>query len=525
MNNTSPLTAIRRRWWLVVVFALGGALLAGLPKPASVEETATTFTATHTMLVSDSSSSGVSVNQLELLATAGEVPRRVAAVLDYEGNPAELANMIRAQFDFDSGALTIRSKQDTAEASEAIANTFADELAAYVAERQDEVHQNRLAAARTRLADLENQLNEITRLLGETPDDPILLAERDAISRQYGLAFEQTSDLERSSGRLTLTTLERAQAIPEVDSGLSAPTSRSTRAVMGFLVGATLGALSAIVAGLLDRRIRSRETAEEIMGMRARVAIPRVRNSAGGVVVTRGRHDPLSDAYRTVRNVVGFVQTGLGDPRRGRITLVVSPGPGDGKTSLAANLAAAFVEAGQRTIAVNADFRRARLSEALLGTPPPSLPFDFDELDNVPRRVLLQSTGTDNLKLLDLNSVDASPVDLARSTLRQVQRATDAADQIVIDTSPVGATAEVLELVPAADVIVIVSKIGHTNIEAAERTIAILRDIATAPMIFVVGGVKVQRTAYYEYSNRRRLPPPTGGPSPAPEEHELRTSG
>ena len=72
----------------------------------------------------------------------------------------------------------------------------------------------------------------------------------------------------------------------------------------------------------------------------------------------------------------------------------------------------------------------------------------------------------------------------------------------MIDTSPVGATAEVLELIPFADVIVVVARVGGTQISGAERTLAILRDLATVPMILVLGGVKMNKTNYYEYSDR-----------------------
>ena len=86
----------------------------------------------------------------------------------------------------------------------------------------------------------------------------------------------------------------------------------------------------------------------------------------------------------------------------------------------------------------------------------------------------------------------------------------------MIDTSPVGATAEVLDLVPFADVIVMVARVGHTSIDATERTIAILRDLATAPIVLVLGGIKGERNPYHEYSDRREpattahaLPQPT----------------
>jgi Mrp family chromosome partitioning ATPase len=507
MNNLSPLAAIRRRWWLVAGFALLGALLGGIPQPEKVEEQATSFVATHTMLANDGSDTSIiSPSQVILLTTAGEVPARVAERLEYAGNPAELAAQINVVFDFETSALTISTIQATADQSEAVADSFADELNAYLAERQDSVYVDRVAASRQRLEELEESLNELTRSLALNPTDAVLLAERDAVSRQYGLAFEQNGILEQSPDTLTFTTLERAQAVPEVDRGLSAPTSRSTRAAMGLVVGAALGVGIAILMGRLDRKIRSREQAEELMAMRARVAIPKVRHSEGGVVVTGGRHDPLSDSYRTVRNVVGFVQNGLADVKRARITLVVSPGPGDGKTSLAANLASAFVEVGEKTIAVNTDFRRPRLYPALIGARTPDLDCELTELDALPRKALPLQTGATNLKILDLSPLDASPGELTRATLRQVNRLTSGTDQIVIDTSPVGATAEVLELVPHADVIVIVLKVGHTSIQAAERTIALLRDIATAPLVFVIGGIKTERNPYYEYTDRHRHP-------------------
>ena len=295
-----------------------------------------------------------------------------------------------------------------------------------------------------------------------------------------------------------------AQRYPKSTAVSSAPASRPPRAAMGFIVGAALGTALALVLGRLDRKIRSREQAEELVALRARVVIPRVRNTHGGVVVTAGRHDPLSDSYRTVRNVVGFVQGDVGRGQRARVTLVVSPGAGDGKTALAANLAAAFLETDQRTIAVNTDFRRPRLHEAIMGSPSPELPYEIEELDELPRRALPLETAAGNMKIFDIHTVPGSPGELVRATTRQVSRLTEVADQIVIDTSPIGATAEVLEIVPLADVIVLVMRVGHTSMAAAERTIEILRDLTNVPIVFVLGGIKAERSGYNEYTDKTR---------------------
>ncbi len=64
-----------------------------------------------------------------------------------------------------------------------------------------------------------------------------------------------------------------------------------------------------------------------------------------------------------------------------------------------------------------------------------------------------------------------------------------------------------LELVPLADLIVVAVKVGRSEIEAAERTIAILRDLTTAPLLLVITGMKQERRHYYyDYSERVARP-------------------
>ncbi len=519
MKETSALAAIRRRWWVVVLLALLGATLGALPEPARVEEQSKLirYQATHTLLLNNTDSlnssgaTAVSPNQVALLATTGEVPKRVAERIGFQGNSAELASQVEVEFDFVTTALTVTTTQDSAARAEEIANAFADTLNSYLAERQDVVYQERLAAGITRLAKLETQLDALTDDLAADPSDPVLASQQDAISRQYSVAFEQDQVLSEAPLALSFTTLQRAEAfaLDSSSGGLSAPRSRTTRGLLGLAAGLALGIGVAIVMGLLDRKIRSREQAELVLGLRTRVVVPRVKPDRRGLVVRNGRHDALSDSYRTLRNVIGFIHGGLEPVDRARVTLVVSPGPGEGKTSLAANLAAAFVENGQDTIVVNTDFRRPRLAGMVTDGPLVMLPFVLEDLETVEPKWLLAETVDPHLQLLDLSTLSGSAGELVRAAAHLVPQLTRETDAIVVDTSPVGATAEVLDMVPLADVIVVVVRLGQTSISVAERTVEILRDVSTAPMVLVLSGVKQERMGYYEYADRR---------SPAPGE-------
>ena len=188
MNNASPIVAIRQRWWLIVVFAALGALIGWLPQPQKVEQQATSYSATNTSLVNDGGNSAtVSVSQIPLLAVAGEVPARVATDINYSGNSAQLASQVDVNVDFETSALTISTEQDTAEQAELVANTFADELSAYLAERQDADILARKTAAQARVDALSTELNAINDQVVADPLNPILLAQRDALAREYGL--------------------------------------------------------------------------------------------------------------------------------------------------------------------------------------------------------------------------------------------------------------------------------------------------------------------------------------------------
>ena len=57
------------------------------------------------------------------------------------------------------------------------------------------------------------------------------------------------------------------------------------------------------------------------------------------------------------------------------------------------------------------------------------------------------------------------------------------ADAVVVDSSPLGATAEVLELIPAADIVVMVVRIDHTFTDTAIRAIKVVRSLTDVPML------------------------------------------
>jgi capsular exopolysaccharide synthesis family protein len=145
----------------------------------------------------------------------------------------------------------------------------------------------------------------------------------------------------------------RVEVISEADPAGAPDRVRPNRGqvmLVGLLVGLVLGASMA----LADQRVRSVEEVSAAAGVPILGVIPRMPRSQGEQ--TRGRQvylDPMSEvaeAYRAVRTAVFFGP-------RARTVLVSSAERGEGKSTLAANLAIAMTETGHRVLLMDADLR------------------------------------------------------------------------------------------------------------------------------------------------------------------------
>jgi hypothetical protein len=106
MEPIDYVRALIRRWPIIAIGAFIGAAFAYLgtdPTPAPANST---YSATHTLLVTEPTQDSpqqmvgtVTFAQVPVFATTGEVPRRVARALGYQGVPASLAAQLNGNAD------------------------------------------------------------------------------------------------------------------------------------------------------------------------------------------------------------------------------------------------------------------------------------------------------------------------------------------------------------------------------------------------------------------------------------------
>jgi len=309
---------------------------------------------------------------------------------------------------------------------------------------------------------------------------------------KYISAFEGTSGGEGN----TLHVLEPAGYNPTL-LGPSRIRNIAEGAGLGMVVA--LGLLLLLEA--LDNKVRDVGELEELAGVGVAASVPQeFRNLS--LVVDKKPQSQRAEAIRLIRTNVQFA--GIGDSLR---TLVVtSPGAGEGKTSVATDLAVAYAQAGQRVVLLDADLRKPRVGETFKTTDEPGLTGVL--LGNVPLSAALRPWKDGLLQVMTSGARPAQPSELLASTkmaeLLQVLRAET--DLVIIDSAPVMPVADTMGLVAHADAVLVVVRVGSTQRSALTATVTRLQSVDARVVGVVANGGRIDSgEGYYANEPGRRI--------------------
>jgi len=133
--------------------------------------------------------------------------------------------------------------------------------------------------------------------------------------------------------------------------------------MVGFMAGLLLGLAGAGLRDHMDMTLRDPGQANDLLKVPVLGLIPdhgrpsRGRMETEALHVGSGQETPVAEAYRVLRSHIEGVLTA----EEASILLLTSAVPGEGKSTTAVNLAAAFAESGRKVLLVDADFRRPSL--------------------------------------------------------------------------------------------------------------------------------------------------------------------
>jgi capsular exopolysaccharide synthesis family protein len=277
--------------------------------------------------------------------------------------------------------------------------------------------------------------------------------------------------------------------------------------VIGALIGLFLGVLIAFFLEYLDQTIKSAADVERVLEIPVLGLIPLdprgLRGRRNGrrrrtipLITHAAPDDPTSEAYRTLRTNVTFVSA---EQRSLRLICVTSPGPGDGKSTTAANLAITLAQQGAHTLLVDADLRRPLVHHAFNLVQEPGLTDILVGTAGIAEAI--RSNVLSNLDVLPGGALPPNPSELLGSEAmrRLLEELRARYDSVIFDTPPALAVTDAAVLGAATDAVIVVLWAGETEEAAAQRAVEMFRRVQARVAGSVLNGVGKQRDRYYQY--------------------------
>jgi hypothetical protein len=216
------------------------------------------------------------------------------------------------------------------------------------------------------LSELRSRENEMKRRIegasAELKQIPSRTVEEMRLNRELMIASTMYTDLQQ---RALGARLSEKNALPDVatlDTAV-APRLPSTDTTLGILlvaIAASVGLGLALALGLdrVDKRFRYPEQATNELGLDIVGAIPSYRNPSNPAARLE-EASQLIESFRSIALAIRSAFDGIGPVQ----LAITSPGPGDGKSFVSANLASALADSGYRTLLIDGDIRRGALHD------------------------------------------------------------------------------------------------------------------------------------------------------------------
>jgi succinoglycan biosynthesis transport protein ExoP len=277
--------------------------------------------------------------------------------------------------------------------------------------------------------------------------------------------------------------------------------------LFGAVVGLVLGLGGAFAMDYADTSIKTPMDVDRTGNLTILGSIPRVKaksrkhDRASGIAAHMITHhparSPLAESYRTIRTNLQF----MSPDRPIRTLLVSSPIPGEGKSTIAANLAITMAQMGLKTLLVDSDFRKPVLRKVFGVLREEGL---TDLLTGkVGLAEAVSPTEVENLTLLPAGGIPPNPTELLGSKRMEslIEQVKNDYDYTIFDSPPVLAVTDAAILGSKLDGALLIASAGKTGKAALKRTREILERVRTNVLGVIMHMVKPVSGRYSYYTN------------------------
>jgi succinoglycan biosynthesis transport protein ExoP len=507
---------IKRWWWLMLVSV---ALAASASYVYSERQPRIYASRTTLMVGSGIQNPNPNERELGLSRTLAEIYAQLVlrkpimqAVIDKLGlgmSPEQLASMVQTNVIYGAQLLEINVFDVNPQRARVLADAIANELILQ-SPTGPRGEQERQGFIQSQLEDLQAKIEKANLQINELEDSILTmtsaveiaeaqsrLRELEALKSDYQSSYTQLLSYLSDSSVNTL-------AIVEPASEPTYPVAPNVKRNLAVAAAAGLAlAISAIVLlEFFDETLVWRHGENRpVFGVPVLGGIGKLAGRANKILARGKLWSPEADALRNVRSQIFLAAAG----RRPSTLMITSPLPEEGKSFVAANLAAITAAAGSRVVLVDADLRKPSLHEMFDMPNVIGLSDVLAALETEAEAMLergLKPTDIDNLLLLPAGKPPADPAFLLSSpTLdRLLEWVRGKASLVIFDGGPLLIHTDPIVLATRLDSVVLVVKNGRTTRSSAKKAIEQLSNIGLTNLLGIVyNGVSLHYSYYYAY--------------------------
>jgi capsular exopolysaccharide synthesis family protein len=530
------LLPLRRWWWVVAGLVVVALLVTWLTLPSGRAPTqeelaseASSFRATHLLIRNEAAPTQLSFELINLLARQGDLTNRIAERMGEDIGASDV-EQVTLGTDPVTNTMSVTAIRPSADEAATFATTYAEELVAFLDTRTRNTIENDFRRVSERLLEVETSIQELEAEIEAAPEgstDRLLLeADLSSLLEEYATLRTQVRSLadQREGLAESFVTLEAPSPVPVAgEEGaadlLTLPQRPLLRLAVAAILAGLLGVALVLVYDRLDTRIRTRRQAEDAFGLPVLAELPARSRAHVQRHPLPAFHDPggvTAEVLRALRLSISLAPTWhLTSLSRGesgavgaktpvklehdpRSIVITSSLTGDGKSTLAANLAVSIAEGGRRVLVVDCDFRRPAVGKLLEVDPGVGLR-ELAQIGERPLLDLASPTIAPNVAMVRSGSRGVTPSWFMRGAGELVRRCLELADVVIFDTGPITLTNEASALLPHVDTSLVVARAGKVASDQARGAVEQLTQVGAHVSGIVLVGSSGRRRYGYGY--------------------------
>ncbi len=526
--------ALFLKWvWLIVIFTV---IAAGIGYISSLN-VSPTYEARTTLLVGrvyqaspqdavnayyDAQSGASLADAYALLATQPPILQGTAEAINWTGDWQSLYFKLSAKA-VGSQLLQISATDNNPHQAKAIADEVANQLLLKgpisaqqkQAEDQQAFVSTQLSQLKLQIETNQKTLNNLTNQAALETDPKKLGDLNDRITalqtkiNDWQTNYANLSALLNNASGLFVTILAPAQE-PTVPISPNIPRNILSAAVVGFALACGV----VLLFEYLDDTIKDPDDVQRVLSLSTLGAITRianVHNLPDSLIALKHPRSPIAEAYRVLRTNLRF--SGIENPSGA--LLITSAGPGEGKTTTAANLAVALAQGGKRVILIDTDLRRPTLHKVFGLSNDVGLSNMFLE-DATALESVVQPTSIEGLSVITSGPLPPNPAEVldSKQMSKILTNLRGQADMLILDSPPALAVADASIIGSRCSGAVLVVDSGRTRTDVTRRAVETLNKTNVKVLGVVLNKLSTRRASgyyyYYDYSPKDRVPRSNG---------------